>query len=74
MDLSQEPQVNQSTIIRVQQQEINRLNDNRVYLMTVLEEIKTEALAELAARDSEIAGLKAKLEGAEAQPNGRVKT
>jgi hypothetical protein len=58
------PQPNPQTIIRVQSQEINRLNDNRLYLIALLEDTKAEALAEIGKRDGEIEALKAQIDSA----------
>jgi hypothetical protein len=57
--MTDQAQPNPQTIIRIQSQEINRLNDNRLYLIALLEDTKAEALAEIAKRDEEIASLKA---------------
>lgn len=56
---NEQPQPSPETIVRVQSQEISRLNDNRLYLIALLEDTKAEALAEIAKRDEEIAQLKA---------------
>lgn len=73
----QAPQPNSETALRVLSEEVHRANDTRLYLLAMLEDTKAEAIAEIAARDSEIAGLKAKVEGLETQlampANGRVK-
>jgi hypothetical protein len=57
--MTDQPQPSPQTIIRIQSQEIERLNGNRLYLMALLEDTKAEALAEIAKRDEEIASLKA---------------
>lgn len=57
--MSDAPQPNPQTVVRIQSQEIGRLNDNRLYLIAVLEDTKAEALAEIAKRDQEIEELKA---------------
>lgn len=59
-----QPQPSAETIVRVQSQEINRLNDNRLYLIALLEDTKAEALAEIAKRDQQIEELKAQIESA----------
>lgn len=41
------PQPNQQTIIVVQQQEIDRINSNRIFLLASMEEMKVEANAEI---------------------------
>lgn len=41
------PQPNPETVIKVQKQEIDRLNDNRVWLLAVLEDTRNEALDEI---------------------------
>ena len=58
-----QPQPSPQTIIRIQSQEIERLNGNRLYLMALLEDTKAEALAEIAKRDEEIAQLSARVDG-----------
>lgn len=41
------PQPEAQTIIRVQKNEIDRLNDNRIYLLATVEEIREEAMTEI---------------------------
>lgn len=60
--MSDAPQPNTQTVVRVQSQEIGRLNENRLYLMALLEDTKAEALAEIAKRDQQIEELKAQIE------------
>jgi hypothetical protein len=64
------PQPAAQTIIRMQTQEINRLNDNRIFLMALLEDTKAEALAEIGMRDEEIARLQGLLDEAQAVDQG----
>jgi hypothetical protein len=59
---NEQPQPTAETMVRVQAQEISRLNDNRLYLIALLEDTKAEALAEIAKRDQEIEELKAQIE------------
>jgi hypothetical protein len=69
--MSEQPQPNPQTVIKTLSGELGRVNDNRLWLMAMLEETKAEALAEIAKRDQEIAELKAhvvELEGPEVLP------
>ena len=42
-----QPQPSQQTVITIQQQEIDRINSNRVFLLATLDEVKAEANAEI---------------------------
>lgn len=62
------PKPNQATIILVQRRELERLNDNRVYLMSIIEDIKAEAGAEI----QRLADECARLEGVIDQLKGMI--
>lgn len=47
MDQDQMRRPNVETLLLVQKQEIDRLNDNRVYLMGVIQDTTREAMAEV---------------------------
>lgn len=57
MDTQQAPQPSPQAVIRALQQELNRTNDNRIYLLALLEETREEAIRELGNRDEEIVRL-----------------
>lgn len=50
------------TVVRMQSQELARVNENRIYLMSLLEDTKAEALAEIRQRDESVADLTGKIE------------
>lgn len=65
------PQPELQTSLRIQfgeiqrlREEINNLNDNRMWLMALLQDTKADAINELAIRDSQIITLKEQLEAA----------
>lgn len=53
----QPPQPNPQTVITIQKQEIDRLNDNRVYLIALLEDTQKEGQAEIERQHDEVARL-----------------
>lgn len=53
----QQPQPSQEAIVRVQGQEMNRLNDNRIYLLALIEEIQAEAMQEIGRLQSQLASV-----------------
>jgi uncharacterized protein YigA (DUF484 family) len=55
----QPQQPNPQTVISIQRGEIDRLNDNRVYLMAISEENRMAAAAEIARLTQEIVDLRA---------------
>lgn len=54
----QPQQPNPQTIVNVQKREIDRLNDNRIYLMALIEEIKARSEVEIKRLTDEISLLK----------------
>lgn len=56
------PQPRPEVVIGVLQNEIAHLQGRLTYQMAVAEEIRAEAIAEIAARDSQIKGLEAQLD------------
>lgn len=54
---NEQPQPQAQTVINVLQNELQQSNNNRVFLISLLEDTKAEALAEIAARDSRIEAL-----------------
>lgn len=56
---TQPPRPDPQTFVNVQKQEIDRLNDNRIYLMALIEEIKGEASQEIERLTAELDALKA---------------
>ncbi len=70
--MTEPPQPNAQTIIAIQKQEIDRLNDNRVYLMAIVEDIKNEAGTEIRRLTEENSALKAgdEMEKAEKASSG----
>lgn len=59
---AQAPQPSLATVVKMQSQEIARITENRIYLMSLLEDTKAEALAEIAQRDDHIVDLVTKTE------------
>ena len=57
--MSEQPAPSLQTIIDVQRKEMNRINDNRVYLLATIEEIKVEANAEIGRLNGVISQMKA---------------
>ena len=51
------PQPSDQAIIRVQGQEMNRLNDNRIYLLALIEEIQAEAMQEIGRLQGQLASV-----------------
>jgi hypothetical protein len=56
--MTEQPQPNPQTIVSIQRREIDRLNDNRVYLMAVIEEGMQTSSAEIVRLNAVAAKLK----------------
>ena len=60
------PQPNQTTVITIQKRMIDELNDNRVFLISSLEDMRNEAQAEIGRLMGIISGMKGETAVAEA--------
>jgi len=57
----QTPQPNPQTIIQIQQETINNLNSNQVFLQALLKDTRDEALQEISKLMEQVSKLKSKL-------------
>lgn len=58
----QPPKPADAIIMAVQKDEIDRINDNRIYLLALNRELNNEAMTEIARRDSKIAALEQEIQ------------